>query len=170
MNRLLCKFTKLVFTNYYILPIKSNSLHQMNQGEDYRHHSQHHLNGNNGDVVHHSASPSSSQQQQHMDLKPTSDQLINSIGGGLSVYAGLQPGRKLPEGTVAGYGESSPGSAYSYYPSTTELAMYGGGSYPGAGRSSSASMHSRPKAKVRSNAGKTKITLSTTRWRTLTLD
>lgn len=130
----------------------------MSQSDDYRHHSQHHINGNNsngGDAVHHTSSPSASQQQ-HMDLKPTSDQLINSIGGGLSVYAGLQSGRKLPEGTMSGYPETSPSSAYSYYPST-ELAMYGGGSYPGAGRSSASSMHSsRPKAKVRSNAGKIK--------------
>jgi len=90
-----------------------------------------------------------------MDLKPTSDQLMSSIGGGLSVYAGIQSGRKLPEGTMSGYAETSPTSAYSYYPATTELAMYGGGSYPGAARSSTSSMHSsRPKAKVRSNAGK----------------
>jgi hypothetical protein len=121
----------------------------MSSNDDYRHHASHH-HGNGGDALHHSTSPSASH---HMDLKPTSDQLINSIG---SVYAGIQAGRKLPEGTMSGYAESSPSSAYSYYPTTTELAMYGGGSYPGAGRSSSSSMHSsRPKAKVRSNAGKT---------------
>ena len=98
-----------------------------------------------------------------MDLKPTSDQLMNSIGGGLSVYAGIQAGKRLPEGTMpsgAGYADTSPTSAYSYYPATTELAMYGGGAYPGAARSSTSSMHSsRPKAKVRSNAGKTTLSL-----------
>ena len=135
--------------------------HQVNnQAEDYRHHSHHHVNGNDvtggGHHNHHTSSPVTSQ---HMDLKPTSDQLMSSIGGGLSIYSGIQSGRKLPEGTHhpsgASYADASPTSAYSYYPATSELAMYGGGAYPGAARSSTSSMHSsRPKAKVRSNAGK----------------
>lgn len=139
---------RIHFKNVCLLKVNNSS------NDDYRHLGHHHSHSNGGEmsVSHHTSdSPVTSQ---HMDLKPSSDQLMTSIGS-LSAYTGIHSGRKVPEGTNTAYADTSPGSAYTYYPTGTELAMYGGSVYHGASRSSSSSLHSsRPKAKVRSNAGK----------------
>lgn len=72
---------------------------------------------------------------------------MNSISS-LSAYAGL-PGssasRKLPEGTNSSQ-QYSEGSMF-YYPTSSDLAMYGSSSY-----GNKPHIHSRPKSKNRSNA------------------
>ena len=101
----------------------------------------HHMNNNN--VV-----PTNSVAS---DTKPSTEHLMNSISS-LSAYAGL-PGssatRKLPEGTNSSSQQYSEGSSMFYYPTTSDLAMYGASSY-----GNKPHQCSRPKSKNRSNAGK----------------
>ena len=102
----------------------------------------HHMNNNNV-VPNNSVSIS--------DTKPSTEHLMNSISS-LSAYAGL-PGssasRKLPEGTnTSSQPQYSEGSMF-YYPTTSDLAMYGASSY-----GNKPHQCSRPKSKNRSNAGK----------------
>ncbi len=100
-----------------------------------------------------------------MEAKPSAEHLMNSISSSLSAYSHSLPhsgsasgGRKLPEGNAAAstnsYGSSSSeaGTASSfYYPTSSDLAMYGATSGYGGVRPMQAS---RPKSKSRSNAGK----------------
>ena len=99
----------------------------------------HHMNNNNV-VANNSVSS---------ETKPSTEHLMNSISS-LSAYAGL-PGssasRKLPEGTNSSQ-QYSEGSMF-YYPTSSDLAMYGSSSY-----GNKPHIHSRPKSKNRSNAGK----------------
>ena len=100
----------------------------------------HHMNNNNVVTANNSVSS---------ETKPSTEHLMNSISS-LSAYAGL-PGssasRKLPEGTNSSQ-QYSEGSMF-YYPTSSDLAMYGSSSY-----GNKPHIHSRPKSKNRSNAGK----------------
>ena len=92
------------------------------------------------------------------ETKPTTEHLMNSISS-LSAYAGLPTSaggsKRLPEGTSsspANYSttsSSAENSSMFYYPTTSDLAMYGSSSYGNRSLQSS-----RPKSKNRSNAGK----------------
>ena len=99
----------------------------------------HHMNNNNVVTANNSVSS---------ETKPSTEHLMNSISS-LSAYAGL-PGssasRKLPEGTNSSQ-QYSEGSMF-YYPTSSDLAMYGSSSYGNRPHT-----HSRPKSKNRSNAG-----------------
>lgn len=109
----------------------------------------HHMNNNNV-VANNSVSS---------ETKPSTEHLMNSISS-LSAYAGL-PGssasRKLPEGTNSSQ-QYSEGSMF-YYPTSSDLAMYGSSSYGNRPLQSS-----RPKSKNRSNAGKYEKTIEWTNW------
>ena len=101
----------------------------------------HHMNNNN--VV-----PTNSVAS---DTKPSTEHLMNPISS-LSAYAGL-PGssasRKLPEGTNSSSSQQYSEGSMFYYPTTSDLAMYGASSY-----GNKPHQCSRPKSKNRSNAGK----------------
>ena len=94
------------------------------------------------------------------DTKPSTEHLMSSISS-LSAYAGLPSSassKRLPEGTNSSqqYSNTSTSTAAEnsmfYYPTSSDLAMYGSSSYGNRTLQSS-----RPKSKNRSNAGKRKI-------------
>lgn len=98
----------------------------------------HHMNNNNLNAV-----------SSVVETKPSTEHLMNSISS-LSAYAGLpsSSSKRLPEGTSSSQQYSSADSMF-YYPTSSDLAMYGSSSYGNRTLQSS-----RPKSKNRSNAGK----------------
>lgn len=109
----------------------------------------HHMNNNN--LVSNAASVSSA-----VETKPTTEHLMNSISS-LSAYAGLpsSSSKRLPEGTSSSQQYSSAAATADsmfYYPTSSDLAMYGSSSYGNRTLQSS-----RPKSKNRSNAGKKRV-------------
>ena len=124
----------------------------------------HHMNNNNTLVASGGATPGPAGASGVPETKPSAEHLMSSISS-LSAYAGLpsSASRKLPEGTNSSQQYSTSSSAAEaavaaqansmfYYPTSSDLAMYGSAAAGNYGNRTLQS--SRPKSKNRSNAGK----------------